>query len=299
MGYLKQEDKLMKSKLTAAALVALMIPAAANAADLSTYSNTSTPDNARKTSWSGFYVGGQVGYGNTNHDLNATGATSSCDYKDEQNNPAVVYNVSKDECAALLGRVNPGIKYKTYDPSSAYLDGINSRGFFGGLNAGFDLQRGKLVFGLLGQYNFSAIKSEAGVLGTDYKADPIDVAATIDEGDSWLLGGRVGYLVDDRALLYILGGYGQMDMKYTVTDNIENDSGSLEDTISGWTLGAGAEFALTHNLFLGLEYQHFFGNDKVSLFTMADDGINLTDDIDSDKVMVTLKAKLNSDVFGN
>lgn len=221
------------------------------------------PASGKSVNWTGVYIGGQVGYGNTNHKL--TGDVYEPAYCDG----------AGDTEATCDGKWVPAETF-----ASGYLDGLNSHGIFGGGTIGADYQLGRVVFGAFGDYNFSSIDTKAGA-----SIDGTSVfSAAIEEGDSWLVAGRLGYLVGDRALIYVLGGYSQMDMKYKIAG--EDD---VSKTFSGWVLGAGGEYALTQNVFLGLEYQHFFGGKE----TLVDeDGFRLTDDVDADKVMAKLKVKL-------
>jgi len=161
------------------------------------------------------------------------------------------------------------------------LDGIGGHGGFGGGTVGVDFQRGVWVFGAFADYNVSAVESVLSI-------DNVDVAK-IEEGDSWVLAARIGRTIgsDQRAMLYGLAGYGQTDVRYI-------DDKSHDKTFSGLVLGGGAEFALTQNVFLGLEYQHFFGG-KETLINKADgeEGLDyLTDEMDTDKIMGKLKIKL-------
>ena len=71
-------------------------------------------------------------------------------------------------------------------------------------------------------------------------------------------------------------------------------------TFSGFVAGAGGEYALTRNVSLGIEYQHFFGGEQ-TLFDNRDsygNGLVVKDDMDSDKVMARLKLKLSAGLFG-
>lgn len=175
----------------------------------------------------------------------------------------------------------------------AFIDGLNSSGIFGGGTIGADVQRGHFLFGLYGDYNFSNAKFETGL-----SFDNVSLgSASIEDGDSWLVAARAGYLFgkEKRALLYVLGGYGQQDVRYSI-DGI----GSKDVTFSGFIVGAGGEYALTRNVFIGIEYQHFFGGEE-TLYdgqALGFDNLKVTDEVDSDKIMAKLKIKLNGN-FGN
>lgn len=265
----------MRNIMLAAALAAF-IPGAAMAADISSGSSDSMfPVPQGTVSWSSIYIGAHGGYGNTNHNLNADAT------------------VVRPEEYKETSWANPAFNGIDEIDASAFLDGINGHGFFGGLSAGADLQRGNFVFGIFGQYDFSNVDTKAGfsVVGYDTTTDPItevdriDGTVSVKEGDSWLVGGRLGYVFNGRTLLYVLGGYGETDFKYD-TD---------KRTVPGWTAGGGAEFAITKNVSFNLEYQHTFYDEETLI---SGNDLTLTDDIDADKVMAGLKIKLNAGLLG-
>ena len=137
------------------------------------------------------------------------------------------------------------------------------------------------MFGAFGDYNISAIDTEA---GASFGGTPL-FSASIEEGDSWLVAGRLGYLIDDRALLYVIGGYGQTDVDYKLSGETV-----LGKTFPAWVIGVGSEYALTRNVFLAGEYHHYIGAEK-TLFD--EDGIRIADEVSGDRFMAKLKLKLN------
>ena len=75
---------------------------------------------------------------------------------------------------------------------------------------------------------------------------------------------------------------------------------SKETDFDGVVVGGGVEFALMSNVFLGLEYQHTFYGEE-AIFDVYNKNTNvggrIDDDLDEDKVMGTLKIKLNGGLF--
>jgi opacity protein-like surface antigen len=72
------------------------------------------------------------------------------------------------------------------------------------------------------------------------------------------LTGRVGYAWD-RSLAYVKGGGAWTDTTYSVfgnTDALALGSGSTTLTTGGWTIGAGAEYAITNHWTTSAEYDH-------------------------------------------
>jgi len=298
-----------------AAIAVGIFASSANAADLGGSSKDSpssvldAPVSGVSINWTGVYVGGQVGYGNSNHNLK--GDLTVDEGKCALPAPVLTSSLSvgpynATDCAAAKGVWTSDIQ----SVASAFLDGINSSGVFGGGTIGADIQRGNLLFGVFGDYNFASAKATAGASLATSPTTAFEANASIEDGDSWLLAARAGYLFgsEKRALLYVLGGYGQQDVSYHAGTNNPKDTPFDKDlTFSGFVAGAGGEYALTRNLFIGIEWQHFFGGEET---VFSDDGntsssghgfatnSKLTDDMSSDKVMAKLKIKLNTGIPG-
>jgi outer membrane immunogenic protein len=81
---------------------------------------------------------------------------------------------------------------------------------------------------------------------------------TDDVGYLGTLRGRFGYTAADRLLIYGTGGlaYGNVSSNSGVLFTSGGDTyvGSSSAMQAGWTLGAGAEYALNKNLSVKLEY---------------------------------------------
>lgn len=253
----------------------------AQAADLGMKDTPSVPTAATAQSdpvnWSGIYIGGQVGYGNANH--NVSGQSYECELDGQKNHTC--YTSVPDNGAAYVAV--PG--------GNSFVDGFDSHGAFAGLRLGADMQRENWLFGIFGDYNFSQAEMTVG-------AGPDDVGfrGSIKDGDSWIAAARAGYLFGDdrRALLYVLGGYGQQDVNYH--GGFGGQTGAFDKgvTFSGFVAGAGAEYALTKTVFLGLEYQHFFGGTE-NIFDNRGEkncAIAIDDKMQSDKVMGRISFKI-------
>ncbi|MBA2920866.1 outer membrane beta-barrel protein [Sphingomonas sp. MAH-20] len=101
------------------------------------------------------------------------------------------------------------------------------------------------------------LSGEAGVLfGFDdrltrsYK----DAVATINPEYSFDLGVRAGYLVTDRTLVYVRGGYENVRASVRLLDLEGPRRG--KDNLDGWTVGGGVERLLTQRLSARLEYRY-------------------------------------------
>lgn len=152
--------------------------------------------------------------------------------------------------------------------------GISADGPAIGGRIGVDIQRGPIVFGLLGDLNYFDQKFE--LFGTEI--------ASKDWG--WDIMGRVGFTGFHNAILfYGVGGYGQ--------DKFSAACGGCDATVGTWKLGAGIEGQLRPNLTIGLEYLHDFHN--------ADDIVNDLEDVadlNGNSVWLRMNYKLNGYTFG-
>ncbi len=157
--------------------------------------------------------------------------------------------------------------------------GISADGPGLGGRIGFDLQRGPIVFGILGDFNYFDQKLELG--GTEI--------ASKDWG--WDIMGRVGLTgFNNAALFYIVGGYGQDE--FSASSAVCR--GDCSATVATWKLGAGIEGQLRPNLTLGLEYIHDFHD--------ADDIVNGLEDVadlNGNSVWLRMNYKFNGYTFGN
>ena len=160
--------------------------------------------------WTGFYVGGSVGYGATNNTVTHYDAGSGCWWS----------------CGRLQGLRDVG------------------QGVIGGLDAGYNYQIGSVVVGLetdisaqSGSGSFNTFCQTSGYC--DYtQRNRVSALGTVR--------GRVGYAFD-RALLYVTGGLAYGHVSNYVKDN--NDPGYWNGSKwrAGYTLGAGLEYAVTNN----------------------------------------------------
>jgi len=159
-------------------------------------------------SWTGFYVGGELGWLQTNPNY-TTGVL-------------------------LLGT--------PFVVSS----GSNKNGVSYGVLGGYNYQIGQLVLGVEGDF-------EGWTVGTiRYTAVTGDfLTAHSKWGGS--IRGRLGYAAD-RALLYVTGGAAFVSNETSIpTTGITIGSDS---TRTGWTVGAGLDYAITNNWFTGIEYRY-------------------------------------------
>lgn len=150
------------------------------------------------------------------------------------------------------------------DASNQSLDGLAY-----GAGVGFDFNLGGAVVGIEAEYSDSGGEEEF-----DDTIDNIAYLGTLTLGRDVYIGGRVGFTVTPRTLVYAKAGYtnARLEASYAGGGNaIDFDS-----SVDGYRLGAGVEQQFGRNVFAKLEYRYsnysslnfddtLFGNDDVSI----------------------------------
>jgi outer membrane immunogenic protein len=132
---------------------------------------------------------------------------------------------------------------------------LNADGFMLGGQVGYNWQFGSVVAGIEGDLAFSNADGNDNIFGFPGGVAP--VATTHSEID--YLGsitGRLGYAVD-RALFYAKGGVGFTRLEITDISLGGFNNASGKESVAGWTLGAGVEYALNDNWTVKGEYQFY------------------------------------------
>lgn len=126
-----------------------------------------------------------------------------------------------------------------------------SGGLAGG-TLGCNYQVGRFVFGIEGDDSWTNIGGSTNALA------PFTTTSLIDTQQSWIatIRGRAGVTLSDRWLVYVTGGGAFTNAKLTITDPAFGVQASQSNTRSGWTLGAGVEWAFISNWSLKAEYLH-------------------------------------------
>lgn len=68
------------------------------------------------------------------------------------------------------------------------------------------------------------------------------------------LGGRIGYVTSPDLMLYAKGGY--TNQRFGIEGSNGTVSSSQRLDLDGWRAGVGAEYALSNNMYAGLEYRY-------------------------------------------
>jgi outer membrane immunogenic protein len=203
-------------------------------------------------SWQGFYAGGHVGYAFGGSDLNL--------YSD------LLYEWRRG------GNNNSDERGPGFDSGSA-TTGLDNR-WFGGVHAGYNVQRGIWIYGIEADVNFGSSSSSTAYVSTAATKDPEEPPLTF--GDAWAssklewystVRGKIG-VANDRWMYYVTGGlaFGDISTSGGVTATIIDDDGVVVDrrTVAysdskvqlGFAVGAGASYAVTSNVVLGFLYQY-------------------------------------------
>ncbi|WP_273759897.1 outer membrane protein [Bartonella sp. ML70XJBT.G] len=252
----------IKSLITTS-VVALIAASAVQASDVVIPHEAAPVITAPTFSWTGFYIGAQIG-----------GFSSKIDLKDKDKDTSVFKDLSP-KLSGLIG------------------------GFYAGSN--FDLGNG-IILGVETDMTWSGKKDVRVVAGTETPetkagtVTPVTVgnstnraAVDVSEGvgfkQKWAGATRVriGFAAADRIMPYVAGGvaYTQLEAAHgsvKVGDKTFVAGASDETaTMVGFTIGGGIDFAMTDNVLLRAEYRYsdygkkkFFAEEKEYYFKTND-----------------------------
>lgn len=188
--------------------------------------------------WSGIYVGGHAGYGWSDANATLEGLTN--------------------------GVPSPANVFFTGTPTIPNSYATKPHGFVGGGQLGFNYQAGKWVAGIEADYSFANVDGDETYSNTYTSGGPpvtrnvlftqsqsLDRLATVRA--------RLGFVPIDPLLIYVTGGVAFARVHFATTSAFlglggTTYSGSGSADLTGWTAGAGAEYALSRNWSVKLEY---------------------------------------------
>lgn len=232
----------MRITLGTAAALALSLPVTALAADLPVKARPMPPP-AVVYNWSGFYIGGNVGYswGRSPYEVAGSSTIRTRQFR--------AFGLPAETLISDVTAAGPSfIGSGTAD--------IN--GAVGGGQIGYNWQSAQWVIGLETDLQWSGQRGSTNfcltagcpagdfVTNADYKLQWFGTARA-----------RAGWLIDPRVLLYVTGGaaYGQFKADYTSgilgTPLVAS---SVSTTRLGWTVGGGIEGMLSANWTVKAEY---------------------------------------------
>jgi len=206
---------------------ALIAPAVAADMPLKAPVYTKAPPPALVFSWTGFYVGGNIGglWSNSN----------------------IIYTA------------NPGFFTSAALISSDGSPRLRSTSFTGGFQAGANWQTGALVIGLETDINAASVRNSAVVTRGAVPGLPSGYTVSESVNSNWLftLRPRAG-VAFDRVLLYATGGLAVANNNFTQSSVFPDCpcgiTGSASGTKTGWTLGGGLEWAFAPAWSMKVEY---------------------------------------------
>jgi outer membrane immunogenic protein len=157
------------------------------------------------------------------------------------------------------------------DMSGVVVDGLAARDFGAGIGGGCDYVYQQLFVGLGADYTFQNPKFTAAIGPS---------TMTVPLGNEWSLWGRLGFLVNPKTGLYVLGGYtgaqdSSMKMTAPLTTTLEEKLGSRR----GGVLGGGVEFLVTPLVTMNLEYRHNTYGDNTSGTAIIPMKLDTTNDV--------------------
>jgi outer membrane immunogenic protein len=153
--------------------------------------------------WSGFYLGGQIGYAWASESLSGWG-------------PAYYFS---------------GVEYAP-------------NGVAGGAHVGYNLQFNQVVLGVEGDIDGTGVSKTYG-WGPVLYGSKLPLQGTVR--------GRLGFALD-RALFYITGGAAFASATNTYQSFFGYDS--TGQSLVGWTIGGGLEYAINNNWSIRAEYRY-------------------------------------------
>lgn len=198
-----------------------------------------------------------------------SGAAFAADLPSRQIEPVAPITAPVFSWTGFYVGVNAGYAWNTNDDNGTFVNGgyyksnNDDGGFTGGGQIGYNYQIDQFVIGVEADINYADLK------GDSNNAWSYTGAASTSNGIEWFgtVRARVGFAID-RALIYGTGGFayggGGNDNGF-VYDGIYYSQDS--DTRTGWTIGAGVEYAFTDNITarveglyvnLGKEDQNYF-----------------------------------------
>jgi outer membrane immunogenic protein len=261
------ENTMMK---IAVALSALAIGSiAASAADMAVKARPVVVEPA--TNWSGFYIGGEVGWADARQSADVVAL------------PSPGFGAPAIPGAGLAGF--------GYLPTSY---GLNRDNVIGGVYAGYNWQFGRSVLGIEGDINGLGNRSGSStvVLTPTFPGASPNVTSSIQVSsrNTWLatLRGRLGYTWD-KLMIYGTGGAAFTQTNYDINlnagaaipSNLGNNgvsSGvvSFRNDKVGFAVGAGAEWMVATNWIVRAEYMYHRFEGATGTFPILSPGFSCT-----------------------
>jgi outer membrane immunogenic protein len=197
-------------------------------------------------SWTGFYIGVNVGYG-------------------------------WGDAATHFEPLPSATSFINLDPTTRQPD---PAGIFGGGQLGYNFQLGKFVLGAEADFQGSDMEgTEKTSPIVQFIGAPNNPGTFLEahEKTDWFgtFRFRVGFTPFCRLLVYGTGGLAYGNVNYSATTDFTTNRGpiyhsSFDNTKVGWTAGGGLEYALTHRWSVKVEYLYYDLGDESSTANASD-----------------------------
>lgn len=277
---------------------------------------------AGEANWSGFYAGGQVGYGF---------GFPNTEFLDVEGEPGTeiekIYDITPNRGPNGTADCASGSTIAcTYARDGEFSGGVgtDASGFNGGVHVGYNFQPSNVVFGIEGDYDWSGMDGSGDGLISP-KDGTLRPGQTLDESDQYLrVKSNFDYIASLRGRLGITSGsflvYGTVGVAWTGYSGSAtspegeadprdgdptNESGTYKwsDDRIGWVAGGGVQVLLSEKVSLRFEALHYdFGtmtighNDDLGSFGEEAgniEGIYAKQDITVNQVRVGVSYGLN------
>lgn len=237
-----------KKTLGLALVFAVGVSSMVNAADFSEAAPTPANEVPETFSWSGFYIGANLGYG-----FGGDGNISS-----------------EGQLGPNIANIATGAR-----PGSVDLD---RNGILGGGQIGYNWQAGSFVYGLEADISFTSIDDDQNAVtpqintglaqGNVFRSE-LDYLGTVRA--------RLGYALD-RTLFYGTAGvaYGRSKMSVDMfaPNGVLQFTDEERKTNIGYAVGAGVEYAVTSKISLKSEYLYYdLGDDELNVQAIPGTGV--------------------------
>jgi outer membrane immunogenic protein len=212
----------------------------------------------------------------------ATGAKAADAVIEQEPAPVVVAPTFTWTGAYIGGQIGYGWGKSNFDGDVFSYGNVKPDGFLGGVYAGYNFDLGNnVVLGIDGDVTYNDVSKDIDVFDGDLAVGDFETKLRW----SGAVRARVGYAVD-RFMPYLAGGVAFGNIKNSGSiDGIGSFSESK--TLTGWTAGAGVDYAATDNLIVRLEYRYTDYGDKDIDFG----GLNTNQDFKTNEVRLGVAYK--------
>lgn len=196
--------------------------------------------------------------------------------------PAAAQDVTDNTFTGLWGGVIGGYDTtgsgSSTDNDAADDDDQSIEGVSYGVQLGYDIDVGGFVIGAEAEYADSTAEVE-------FNDDPNTFGlGNVESGRDLYFGARIGAKVGPDAMIYAKGGY--TNAKYNIRATNGTTTFNQDFDTDGYRLGAGAEYALSNNAFVKLEYRYSnYSRGEVDFDGQVPDSDRFDIDLDRHQVM--------------